>query len=77
MISSDCLALGTRTKRENHATDASVETEVEKEGGGEKGTSADRFGMPPMDLTESLVEALSRHFVFYFQRVACGLDTAR
>lgn len=33
----------------------------------EKGTSADRFGMPPMDLTESLAEALSRHFVFYFR----------
>lgn len=34
---------------------------------GEKGTSADRFGMSPMDLTESLAEALSRHFVFYFR----------
>lgn len=62
MTSSDCFALGTRTKRENGATDASVETEV-----GEKSTSADRFEMPPMDLTESLAEALSRHFVFYFR----------
>lgn len=59
MTSSDRFAPGTRTKRKNHA---SVETEA-----GEKGTSADRFGMPLMDLTESLAEAVSRHFVFYFR----------
>lgn len=38
-------------------------------------TSTDRFGVPPMDLTERLSPSVVASFCILFSRVAHGLDT--
>jgi len=66
--------LDTRAKRKKYATDACVETRRER-----RRTSADRFGMPPMDLTESLAERCRVILCFIFEsraRIGHGTLTA-